>query len=340
MSKKSKRRADVKSSILILLLIAILLIASTYAWFTANTKVKVNTLDVHVEAKNGLQISTNAVDWKSVISKEDILTKAYDGNVNAIPETMEPVSTIGEVDTSTGYLKMYYGTVTSNETTGNSEIVATQVTETAGGAENTNNKFIAFDLFFKVDADTQLQMTTASCVIPKADENGTTTDTGLKNAARVAFLKEGTKVAGSGASVYTALHGAGNLGVGETYFWEPNADVHTTKAEETGVSFGIDTGVTPVPYYGVKNAFTTKSAESQDKVLLSDAMTGKDTNNFASVTSSYVTPETMATSKQVFNLTAGITKVRIYMWIEGQDIDCENSASGSDISYNLAFEVV
>ena len=142
MSKKSKRRADVKSSILILLLIAILLIASTYAWFTANTQVTVSTLDVHVEAKNGLQISTNAVDWKSVISKEDILTKAYSGNVNAIPEIMEPVSTIGEVDTNTGYLKMYYGEVTSNETTGESEIVATQVTETQGGAENTNNKFI------------------------------------------------------------------------------------------------------------------------------------------------------------------------------------------------------
>lgn len=339
MSKKSKRRADVKSSILILLLIAILLIASTYAWFTANTQVTVSTLDVHVEAKNGLQISTNAVDWKSVISKEDILTKAYSGNVNAIPEIMEPVSTIGEVDTNTGYLKMYYGEVTSNETTGESEIVATQVTETQGGAENTNNKFIVFDLFFKVDADTQLKMTTGSNVVPKANSDGTAgTDTGLKNAARVAFLNEGNAVAGSGASTYTALKEAKNLGAGETYFWEPNADAHTTKAEESGVSFGIDTSVTPVPYWGVKNAFTT-AKDSTAKVQLKDAMIGNDTDNFASVTSSYVTKETMEETT-VFNLTAGVTKIRIYMWIEGQDVDCENSASGSDISYNLQFAIV
>lgn len=36
-------------------------------------------------------------------------------------------------------------------------------------------------------------------------------------------------------------------------------------------------------------------------------------------------------------LKAGITKVRIYMWVEGQDVDCENNASGGDISFNLQF---
>lgn len=337
MRKKDKRRADVKSSILVLLLIAILLMASTYAWFTANTRVTVSTLDVKVEAKNGLQISTNAVDWKSVISNEDITTNAYEGNVNAIPEIMEPVSTIGEVDTTTGYLKMYYGEVTSNETTGEFEIKATQVTETAGGAENKNNKFIAFDLFFKVDADTQLKMTTGSNVIPKVKADGLAgDDTGLKNAARVAFLKEGNAPAGSGVKTYTDLKGAQSLGVGETYFWEPNADAHTKPAEESGASFGIDTSATPVPYYGIKNAFTT--AIDGTKITLKDAMKGTNTDNFVAVTSSYVTNETM-TEKNIFRLTAGVTKIRIYMWIEGQDIDCENQASGSDISYNLQFEV-
>ena len=45
------------------------------------------------------------------------------------------------------------------------------------------------------------------------------------------------------------------------------------------------------------------------------------------------------TDTAILNLKAGITKVRIYMWVEGQDVDCENSASGSDIQYNIQFSI-
>ena len=34
-----------------------------------------------------------------------------------------------------------------------------------------------------------------------------------------------------------------------------------------------------------------------------------------------------------------ITKVRIYFWVEGQDVDCENNASGGDISLKLQFSL-
>ena len=39
--------------------------------------------------------------------------------------------------------------------------------------------------------------------------------------------------------------------------------------------------------------------------------------------------------KTLFNLAAGINKIRIYGWVEGQDYDCENNASGSNITYNI-----
>ena len=41
--------------------------------------------------------------------------------------------------------------------------------------------------------------------------------------------------------------------------------------------------------------------------------------------------------EEVLQLQAGITKVRVYMWVEGQDVDCENNASGGDLLYNLQF---
>ena len=34
---------------------------------------------------------------------------------------------------------------------------------------------------------------------------------------------------------------------------------------------------------------------------------------------------------------AGITKLRIYLWLEGQDYDCEDNSSGGSISFNLSF---
>lgn len=42
---------------------------------------------------------------------------------------------------------------------------------------------------------------------------------------------------------------------------------------------------------------------------------------------------------KVFSLKADITKVRMYMWIEGQDVDCEDDASGSNIAFDLQLTV-
>ena len=40
---------------------------------------------------------------------------------------------------------------------------------------------------------------------------------------------------------------------------------------------------------------------------------------------------------EMFNLKAGITKIRVYIWIEGQDVDCENNSAVGDIEFNFQF---
>jgi len=63
-----EKRENVKSeSIILLLLTAIFLVVSTYAWFTTNITVRVDTLDIYVEAGEGLQISLDGLYWKTVI---------------------------------------------------------------------------------------------------------------------------------------------------------------------------------------------------------------------------------------------------------------------------------
>lgn len=339
-NKRNKRKSDVKSSILVLLLIAILLIASTYAWFTANQTVTISTLDVHVEASNGLQISTDATTWKTIITNEDITTNAYSTNVNQLPELLEPVSTAGEIDGNTGYMNMYYGTAAADEDTGIYQLTAEKSTEVKG----TEGKFIAFDVFLKVDTESPLYLTGNSNVVMKAPE-GTTdpVDTGLKNASRVAFCIEGTAENGATVDEIIGLKGAtsASSATPTTYIWEPNYDVHTAAAvAHARDTYGITTTTGPsaaaaVDCYGILKEIETPIPLANTNGTFVDD--GAD--YFSKVTPAYKTENGKTASTPVFTLNPGITKVRIYMWIEGQDVDCENAASGSDISFNVQFSL-
>ena len=339
MNKKSKRKNDLRSSIILLLILLLLLISSTYAWFTANQTVTVSSLDVHIEAQNGLQISTDATTWKSIIENTDITTGGYVGNTNQVPTSMEPVSTIGEIDEATGNMKMYYGSVTADELDGGAyKLTATQENDAAGAT----GKYIAFDIFLRVDKDTPLKLTQASSVVMKEGN----TDKGIKQASRVAFCIQGTESVGTALSTITGLKGATSFGEGGStvYIWEPNSNWHTAAAvAHARDNYGITTtqsedgtSVAKVPYYGINQEIGTG-------VKLMETNNGTDATHFTEVTPSWSTESdgdgVLKAEQNIFTLSSGITKARVYMWIEGQDVDCENTASGTDISFNLQFQV-
>lgn len=316
MSKKSKRKTSLKSAILLLLLMAILLVTSSYAWFTANQTVTISSLQVNVKASNGLQISTDGKTWKSIITQEDIKA-GYSGHTNNIPTAMVPVSTIGTV--TDGKLDMYYGSVVTN-TAGDFILTAEKDADDKG-------HYIVFDVFLKVDAATDVYMTEGS----KVEYAGDTTQ-GLENAARVGFIIEGSTAATSGISTITGL----SLTSGTAKIWEPNYDTHTalaiTNAETNYGLTGLKaTGADALSYYGVKAAIT-----ETDNIAVKQTAT-PSVNFFSTVDPVLKTVNGSTTRQKFENLPAGITKVRIYMWVEGQDVDCENGASGTDIKYTVQF---
>ena len=328
--KDEKRKKRFRSLILLLFLSIIMFGVSTYAWFTANRMVTINTLNVHVEASNGLQISTNASDWKSVITNADITTNAYSTHMNMVPANVTAVSTNGDVNTSTGKLKMYKSVIGNDATTGKYNITTELDTEAKGSTGN----FIAFDIFLRVDSNQTIYLTTGSNVVTKAN----TDDKGLKNSARVAFVKLGH---GNSTDIVDNLVDLDNEIASKAIIWEPNTDTHSPLvvsqvAGEYGVILGnreedTENNITPdtyTNYYGVKREISTA-------VDLIDLVNGTDTTNAELVTPNIRTVASNTTYQQVFNLTTGVTKFRVYMWIEGQDIDCENNATGSDISFNV-----
>ena len=60
-----------------------------------------------VSVSNGIQISVDAETWKTYIDNNDIISSAYVGNANQIPTKMNAVSSAGEVDLSTGFMKIF-----------------------------------------------------------------------------------------------------------------------------------------------------------------------------------------------------------------------------------------
>ena len=325
MTKRKSNQKKLTSLILLLVLTIVMLSTATYAWFTANKTVTVSTLDVHVEAKEGLLISADGFSWKTILSNSDITgaqTGQYSGAINQVPSTLEPTSTIGEVN-ATGYINMFNGAIgKADDGSGEFTVSTTLATEANGAIGN----YIAFDLFLRSDAGGPIYLTPDSNVLKKGVE-----DKGLKNAARVAFLVMGNTASSSPLSTIQGLNG---LTTNTVVLWEPNSDVHTTNGVNAASSvYGITTtegpGATPVPYAG---AYAATPALTPPK--LGEAVDGL---YFKNVTPTITTLETETTYKTVVTLSPGITKIRVYMWIEGQDVDCENNASGSDVSFNVQF---
>lgn len=322
MGRKKRRQKKLVLMILLLLVTGVMLGTSTYAWFTSNKTVNVNNIKVNVAAQNGIQISVDGTSWKSIVQSDDIkgATAKYKAAVNQIPNAIEPVSTVGKMGTD-GKMEMFHGVIDTNEG-GDYILTATKSVETPN---NDTGKFIAFDLFFKVDGDTDVYMTSTSGV--KADG----TDKGIKNASRMAFAVLGNTTAGATLADVQALNAGAASPVS---IWEPNYDVHQPAAvSHARDTYGITTtenGADAIGYSGIKADIT-----KENNVLVGNATAEKNATLFDAVTPSFKTTEGNTTNFKFLTLTSGITKVRVYMWVEGQDVDCENNASGGNIEYNL-----
>jgi hypothetical protein len=150
--------------------------------------------------------------------------------------------------------------------------------------------------------------------------------------------------------------------------FEPNYDAHKSGGTTNAARYyGINTattaasGVDPISYLGVKAAITnpivlretnpgatgtgnpssTYFGSISDLRLTNTAYstsTAADISNIRSMTGVSGTAVN-ATRHQIFTLQPGVTKYRVYMWVEGQDVDCENGASGVDLTYTLGFSL-
>lgn len=100
-------------------------------------------------------------------------------------------------------------------------------------------------------------------------------------------------------------------------------------------TYGVTTTTTngaKIPYFGIKDIIPVNTVPMKQSTT-----TNPNETYFDSVTTKWHTAAANSTNFEFGKLTAGVTKIRVYMWVEGQDVDCENSASGATINFDLQF---
>ena len=303
-------------ALIMLIISGISLTTATYAWFTANRAVSVQEIDVKAQASGGIQISADAEKWSNEVKIDDLLAKGLSekGIHNYIPTTaLKPVTTIG-VNGKTGAFDFYLGELND---------AGDKVTLTSIADDSKN--YVAFDFYFYSATPQTIEFNAGTQVVAKNVDTPASDakDTGLKSSVRVGFLVQGNDPT---ATPTTAIGLAGGL-VGNQTIWEPNADIHTDYATNMLGASGVMTT------YGGK-------AAASDPVV----MTAANTTNFQAVNGSLgLKTSTEAQgypSGTIFSFAAGITKVRVYVWLEGQDIDNEDTASlGTGVGVMLKFKI-
>ena len=309
--KKNLRKKALVPALAMALAAVIALSGVTYAWFTTGTTANVNNLNVNVQTANGIQLSLDGKSWKSTLTTDDLraaITNAstvYSGVCIQLPSgEIAPVSSAGTV--TGGRMAMYLGEYNEDGT-----LKSAALTDNNGSEGN----YIAFDLFFKYSGNQALSLnvgegqSVVSTISIAADGAASqltgAADMGTKSAVRVAFVPMGSFDTDAearnqkDATVETAL------------IWEPNS---------TARAAGSEGGSGKLDYVGFNGEF---EAELE---------TALPSGKVAAVT-------TFDTTSALMDLSKTYSKMRVYIWLEGQDVDCINNISNGDFQVTLQFAV-
>ena len=370
-------------------LTALLLATSTYAWFTGLQDVNVSPFEVEIAAADSLELSLNGTDWSNTLTftKDDFSSKTYNSNSYNWPsDGLFPVSTVGELDSDSSRMIMYEKSSLTT-TPGGYRLMANKVNNLAAGregsAENSQDGFVAFDLFIKnysgteyypennVNNEEAIYLDYTSAV--NIAESGVA-DSGIQNSVRVAFAQIGRVSAYTEtASEITGLTCSGgttdSTGICRAAtIWEPNDTKHVAPAikyyensckERTGDTVTDTNSYTANACGEVKDGTAYSTYAIRDEIGYADNVDVYDGEDFNKYTESTYNATSNTGGKLVdykyftdtdknkkgvlrpaFMTLApnSITKVRVYIYIEGQDIDnYDYAAVGKQISVAFGF---
>lgn len=333
--KYRENKRNIFLTLVVIFLLAVLLIASSYAWFSTTLNVKINTFNMLVTRNDGLSISHDAVTYGNYIdiSRDllyDDLGRTYPGfktmwNANGLV----PVSTNGNSSRNSHFFDVYTtsGVLYTDFINKKNGMVTTTLYDQSSPKKY--SYFLAFDVFFKNDTGSPVadnlyfDGSTGFTINEELDEEMQ----GLINSLRIGIVKVGSLPMTASPSEVQNIKCNNDC---EAIIFEPFKTQHTQMAIDNATRHKIEViNGEPYPTYANVNPVVRKPIEST--IFGTDSL---DTENFN-------LQETITEAdfgKPLFTVPDGYTKARIYVWIEGQDIDSlETLSSGTNVDITIGF---
>ena len=299
--------------------------------------------------------------------------QGYSGSGNVWPTTgLKPLSSAGIIDTTTGRLKLFEKSSLAS-TAGGYRLIANQIDNYTSTEQD---GYIAFDLFIRNGTDISWSSTGENVYLKKSSTaTYSGTNHGAANSVRVGFFKlaaiksNGASVANiQGLSCSTTTGGnylkycpADGAGQNSNWnIWEPNYNVHVTAArtyfnsvcKQRNSTTGAYTSTTCSGFSADNSVLQTRAIKqnitASENVDIYDGLNGYNEN----VTTAWATAKplmnftpynvtsstTYSPSNQLIQLAGNtITKVRVYIWLEGQDVDNYDVIAGDSLKINFGF---
>lgn len=334
--ERFRDRKNFKITIVLIILFGILSVFSTYAWFSSSLNVQVRTFNVVVDKTSGLTISLDGINFDSSVEINvntlirDLRT-LYPNHTNQWSTNgLTPVSSNGITNPNSPVFNMFQSSgvlyYRRDQNRENGFVSTEQITET-GPKEF--SYYIAFDLFFKnvtgSPVSDNLYLDYGSSIIMNTDASEEMQ--GLGNSVRLGIVKIGSVDNDAPASV---VQNVGCNGQCESIIYEPNSRNHTNLSIERASKYGVDLiNGQRFPTYAFKMA--------GGPIFVKNTVSGSenlDLNYFS--LQNTITEENL--EEPLFQIPDGITKTRVYLWIEGQDIDSlETESDGAELTVSINF---
>ncbi len=335
--KKIRKRMSKKKkylTIFYIFLLTVLLIVTTYAWFSTALNVQIRDFNVVAAKNSGLSISFDAINYDTFleISRENIiedLGARYPTHTNHWSDNgLVPVSTngIGSIPDKFDF----YFTDGIYYLNNDKEQPFLRTLKSKEDDPNPYSYFTSFDIFLKNETGSPVPDNLYLTNETKAIFNGEYSEEmdSLLNTMRFGFVKIGSVDHDTPA---TTVQNMTCIGTCEDVIYEPYHTTHTDLSIERAKKYGINLrDGSAFPTFGMIKAggpIMMKNAVSGSTSLEPEYFRLQETFNSQEL------------SQSLFEVPDGVTKVRVYAWLEAQDIDSlETNSTGAELTLSIDFE--